>query len=473
MVIGGGISGLAAAAELSLVPGVRVTVLEASPRLGGKLAQTEVGGVRIDTGAESLLNTRPEAVDLVREAGLGDRVVHPATAKAWLWSRNRMHPMPTGLVMGAPSGFASVARGGVLSVPGVMSMAAGSLRRRSPMSSADIGSTSIGDYVAARVGREVVDRLVDPLLAGVYAGDPYALDLQSVAPSLAKAATEHSTLMGAASAARRSPSVPVFAGIDGGVGMLPAALAATLESRGVWIRKGSRVSALQRVGSQGWSVTVAPEFADGAQGSESITCDAIILAVPAPIAADLLAAHSPASAEALREIPYASVAVVSFAYPADQRSRLPDGSGFLVPSIDEHFIKASTFSSIKWAWTGRASGVERSDGLLMLRASVGRWRETASLQLSDAEIVAAAHADLVTAVGLTAPPVDTHVQRWNDSLPQYLVGHGARVARVRAGLDDLTGLAVCGAALDGVGIAACVASGRTAARQALAQPLAS
>ena len=463
VVIGGGISGLAAAAELSQMAGVRVTVLEASDHLGGKLAQTEVGGVRIDTGAESLLNTRPEAVALAREAGLADKIVHPATAKAWLWSGGNMHPMPAGLVMGAPSDIASVVRGGVLSPLGTARLLLGNVLHRRPLDSH--ANVSIGDYIASRVGRDVVDRLVDPLLAGVYAGDPYALDLRAVAPSLAKAAAQQPTLVAAARAARRTPTVPVFAGVDGGIGSLPIALARTLESRGVWIRRGTQANALTRAGDGRWSVA-SIRTPDGA-AEPPIECDAVVLAIPAFASSSLLRPLAPEASRELDEIPYASVAVVSFAYPAAQKVHLPEGSGFLVPSVDRRFIKASTFSSIKWSWTGRDSRVDDADGLLVLRASVGRWKDTTSLQRTDAEIVAGAHADLVAAIGLTSTAIDTHVQRWNDSLPQYLVGHQERVVRVRASTQAVPGLALCGAGLDGVGIAACVASGRAAAHQAL------
>jgi oxygen-dependent protoporphyrinogen oxidase len=216
------------------------------------------------------------------------------------------------------------------------------------------------------------------------------------------------------------------------------------------------VRELRRTDS-GWALTVGATNA-----AEEVTADAVVLAVPAAPAARLLADVAPAAAAELGAIEYASMAVVTFAFRESSVPELAatDSSGFLVPPVDGRRIKASTFSFSKWAWVRAAGG-----GLLLLRTSLGRHREEAALQATDEELVAWSLADLRDAVGPLADPVDTHVQRWGGGLPQYAVGHLDRVARIRAAVDAVPGLAVCGAAYDGVGIPTVIASAHRAARE--------
>jgi oxygen-dependent protoporphyrinogen oxidase len=246
-----------------------------------------------------------------------------------------------------------------------------------------------------------------------------------------------------------STDVPVFAGITGGMGQLPDALADGLD-----VRLGATVRELVRT-STGFAVTVGPTTS-----SETIAADAVVLATPAAPSSRLLASIAPAAAAELGAIEYASMAVVTFALAASSVPELAatDSSGFLVPPVDRRRIKASTFSFSKWGWVRDAG-----DGLLLLRTSLGRYGEATALQASDDELVAWSLADLRDAVGVTATPVDTHVQRWGGGLPQYAVGHLDRVARIRSAVAAVPGLAVCGAAYDGVGIPAVIASAHRAA----------
>lgn len=205
---------------------------------------------------------------------------------------------------------------------------------------------------------------------------------------------------------------------------------------------------LRRTPDARWRITA---------GDQVLDTDGVVVALPAPAAARLLTDRAPAAAAELNAVEYASMALVTLAYRRDA-VRLPAGSGFLVPPVDGHTVKASTFASQKWEWI--AAGAPE---LLVVRTSVGRYGDQADLARDDSELVALSRGDLRDAVGLTAEPVATRVTRWDDGLPQYPVGHHARVARVRARLAALPGLAVCGAAYDGVGIPACVASGHAAA----------
>ncbi|WP_324786673.1 protoporphyrinogen oxidase [Streptomyces sp. H51] len=447
VVIGAGIAGLAAAHRL-LQRGARVTVLEASERTGGKLLAGEIAGVRVDLGAESMLARRPEAVALAREVGLADRLQPPATAAASIWTRGALRPMPKGHVMGVPGTAAALS--GLLSDEGVAR-----IERDADLPRTEIGDdVAVGEYVAARVGREVVDRLVEPLLGGVYAGDAYRISMRSAVPQLYRAALTHTSLTEAvreiqARAAADPQTGPVFLGIAGGVGTLPQAVAGSVTALGGEILTGHPATQLRREAG-GWRVTA---------GDRVLHADAVVVAVPAAAAADLLAAESPAAAAELRTVEYASMALVTLAYRRADVS-LPAGSGFLVPPVDGHTVKASTFASQKWGWLAEAA-----PDVVVVRTSVGRHHETEILQHDDAHLVDVSRRDLQAATGLDATPLQARVTRWTDGLPQYPVGHHARVARIREHVAKLPGLVVCGAQYDGVGIPACIASAHAAVDQ--------
>ncbi|MFJ3892478.1 protoporphyrinogen oxidase [Streptomyces sp. NPDC090083] len=454
VVIGAGIGGLAAAHRL-LDSGVRVTVVEASDRVGGKLLPGEIAGSRVDLGAESMLARRPEAVALAREAGLADFLRTPATATASIWTRGALRPMPKGHVMGVP-GTAS-ALSGVLSDEGLHR-----IERDADLPRTEVGDdVAVGAYVAARLGREVVDRLVEPLLGGVYAGDAYRISMRSAVPQLYQAAKSHDSLTEAVRgiqerAAAAQQTGPVFMGVQGGVGRLPLAVAESARARGAEILTGTPVTELRRHGTAGWRVVA---------GDRVMDADGVIVAVPAPVAAALLRPEAPGAAAELAAVEYASMALVTLAYRrADVE--LPEGSGFLVPPVDGRTIKASTFASQKWGWIA-----DENPEVVVLRTSVGRYGETAILERDDSGLVDVSRHDLREATGLDASPLETRVTRWTDGLPQYPVGHHARVARVREHVAKLPGLAVCGAAYDGVGIPATIASAYTAVERLTGDPV--
>jgi oxygen-dependent protoporphyrinogen oxidase len=443
VIVGGGVSGLAAAWFLRDA-GVRVTVLERAARPGGKLAPLELAGFTVDAGAEALLARRPEAIDLVRAVGLGGDLVHPQTAAAGVWSRGLVRPLPSGHVLGVPTDLRALRRTGVLSPLGTARAAAERLLPVHPVA----GDVSVGMWVRARWGAEVVDRLVDPLLGGVYAGHADQLSLRAAAAPLAAAAGAGQRLHPPA----RDPS-PVFAGIRGGVARLIPALAA---GSGAQLRTGVTVRGLTRRPA-GWELLTGPTTAP-----ELIAADAVILALPAAPAARLLSGVAPAAASALARIEYASAGIVTLVLPPGRRPLR--GSGFLVPAVEGRLIKAVTYSSQKWAWAGQAA-----EGDVVVRASVGRFGQTADLDRADADLIALVRAELAEACGLSAAPRDARVTRWGGSLPQYTVGHLERVAAIRAAVAAQPGLAVCGAAYDGIGIAACIASAARAATAVAAQ----
>ncbi|WP_406334045.1 protoporphyrinogen oxidase [Streptomyces zaomyceticus] len=460
VVAGGGIAGLAAAHRLA-VAGHRVTLLEAGTRLGGKLLAGEIAGAPVDLGAESLLARRPEAVALARAVGLGDRLQAPATTTASVWSRGELVPMPKGHVMGVPGDAHAV--DGLLSAEGVRRIG---LDGELPPT--EIGEDiAIGAYVAARMGHEVVDRLVEPLLGGVYAGDAYRISMKAAVPALFEAARVHPTLTAAVRAVQRAGAAApadaagaatglggsVFLGVEGGVGTLPRAVAEAIRAAGGEILTDAPVTGLRRTEATGWQVVSRDRV---------LTADAVVLATPAGPTAALLTEHAPAASAELGSIAYASMALVTLAF---RRCDMPvlAGSGFLVPPVDGHTIKASTFSSQKWRWVA-----DGASDLFVLRTSVGRHGEEDQVHREDADLVDASLKDLAAATGLAGRPVATTVTRWIGGLPQYPVGHLARVARVREAVAALPGLRVAGAAYDGVGIPACIASAHRAADEIIA-----
>jgi len=451
-VVGGGIAGVAAAARLrSERPDVEVVILESSPAIGGKLRLGEVAGVVVDVGAEAMLSRRPEAVDLARASGLSDDIVHPATTSASLWTRDEMLPMPRTL-MGIPADLRALAESRVISKTGLARAAMDAVL---PASSLDGHDASIGSLVEERFGKEVVDRLVEPLLGGVYAGHAREISARAAVPQVVALLDRDRSMSKAAAQAMRGPSsdAPVFAGISGGVGRLPQA---ALDASGAHLETDATVRDLARRPEGGWTLVVG-----STREPRLLQADAVVLAVPAAPAARLLSDVAPAAALELARIEYASVAIVTMAFRARDFPEVV-GSGFLVPPVDKHAIKAATFSFAKWDWV-RAAG----DDLLVMRCSLGRHREEHQLQKTDEELVDVALLDLADAIGLSVRPVDAHVQRWGGGLPQYAVGHLDRVATIRREVHRLPGLSVCGAAYDGVGIPACIASGQRAAAEVL------
>jgi protoporphyrinogen/coproporphyrinogen III oxidase len=459
-IVGGGISGLAAAFFLR-DRGLAVTVLEGLPRIGGKLTASEVAGIAVDEGAEALLARRPEGTDLIDAVGLAGRLEVPGTTAAGIWTRGRLRPLPRRQLMGVPADLGELAGSGILS-PAGMARARDDLRL--PPTRRD-GDVPVASFVGARFGRELVDRLVDPLLGGVYAGRSDELSYEATLGGLAQASRQHRSLAGAAASLLPGPgtpsSLPVFTTLAGGLGTLPAAVAA---ASGAAVRTGAMTRELTRTAESetggGWRLTIG-----SARAPEMLEADAVILAVPARPASRLLAGvpgAAPAAA-ALGEISYASMAIVTLAYRREAFSRRPEGSGYLVPAVDGRPVKAVTFSTVKWPHLAAGSA-----DLDIVRCSVGRVGEEALLQRDDAELAELAAADLAAATGVRGAPAAVRVSRWGGGLPQYTVGHLDRVARIRAAVAALPGLAVCGAAYDGIGIPACIASARLAADQVLA-----
>ncbi|MGC3860414.1 protoporphyrinogen oxidase [Micromonospora chersina] len=451
-IVGGGITGLAAAVRLRdrAPTGTEITVYEQSGRLGGKLRTGELAGGPVEFGAESFLMRDPAggesaAVTLIRRLGLAGSIVHPTVGQAALVVDGGLRPVPGGTLVGVPGDLDRVA---AVAQPAAAADRDGGAPLLPP--DADV---SVGALVRDRLGDEVVDRLVDPMLGGVYAGRADDLSLVTTMPALARAARVEHTLVGAVRAAQaaapRAPGAPVFGTLAGGLSTLVEAAA---RESGATIRRDAAVREL-RPTPTGWRLTVGP-----ARDPEFVEADAVLLAVPARPAARLLAGPAPEVATAVGGLDYASVALVTMALPEPE---LPELSGFLVPATEGLLIKASTFFTTKWGH------LRRPDGLALVRASVGRYGDETSLQLTDDDLVATVHRELSKVLGTPLPtPVARHVQRWGGALPQYTPGHLGRVAAARTALRAAhPTLALAGAGYDGVGIPVCVRSGETAAEE--------
>ncbi|WP_072801962.1 protoporphyrinogen oxidase [Rhodococcoides yunnanense] len=438
-VVGGGITGLVAAyrARCALGPDAEIIVVEASDRLGGTLRTVQVGGGALDVGAEAFLGRRPEVPALMAELGLADELVHPAGRRPLIYADSGLHPLPAATLMGIPSSAASLT--GLVDDESLRTVKA---ETDTPISWDRDRDVSVGELVGSRFGEQVLRRSVDPLLGGVYSGLSGSIGVRAALPSLAAALDGGArNLTEAVNAALPKPGTgPVFGALRSGYGALIDALVVAAHARTV---TGTQVESI--VGERrGWRVDPIGHV------------DTVILAVPAPALAAILADTVPDAADAAAEIELASSVVVAMSIPAGVE--LPDNSGILVATDAGLSVKAFTLSSRKWPHlAGRGEPV--------LRASLGRFGDDAPLAMSDEKLLELAVEDLRTATGLDAAPTAAVVQRWHGGLPQYAPGHLGRVAAIEAAVRDVPGLAVAGAWSHGVGVPACVASATRAAAE--------
>lgn len=519
VVVGGGIAGLAAAWELTggaagPGPGTpTVVVLEASGRFGGKLQVATVDGLHVDVGPDGFLGRRPEAVTLCRELGMEADLEPIARSGAAVWVGGRRRVLPPGLALGVPTRFLPAARSHILGLRGSLRLLVDVLAPRRDVRG-PLGDRAIGPLVAHKLGRRVVDRLVDPLVGGIHAGGVADMSAAAVYPLLLEAAQERGGFMRRlrrAAAGRRGgggavggnpgasggggggtddgdagnggagddgdagagdgdtgrgtaaePDQPLFWTLRDGVGSLPDRLAGALADRGVQLATGRPVQRLERGGDGGTAWLVRT---DGG----TVAADGLVLAVPAFRAADLLDPHDAEAAGLLRGIEHASVAVVTLAYPEDAVPTDLAGTGLLVPRATrapddlggDLLVTACTYLDAKWPHLGRP-------GQRLLRASVGRYGDDRPAALDDDALATRVAAELRALLGVTADPTAVAVTRWPRSLPQYRVHHLLRVAGIEAAVRRLPAITLAGATYHGVGIPACVAGGRAAARAVLA-----
>jgi oxygen-dependent protoporphyrinogen oxidase len=450
VVVGGGIAGLTAARALREA-GRDALLLEASNRYGGVIRTETTGGFVVEAGPDAILAQKPEGLDLCRALGLADRLIptSPAMRTIFVLRRGRLHALPEGMMLAVPTRIGPFLRSGLFSWPGKLRMGLDLLRPRGGTGEDE----SIASFVRRRFGTEAVERLGEPLMAGIHAGDPERLSIRATFPRLVALEARHRSLIrGTWAAARGAPASTgsAFYSLSGGLGELVDALVASLP-----VARRRTSAALTRLESREGGTLLT--LADGT----TVAAQAVIVAVPAPAAAPLLAPLSPAAGEALASIPFASSATIALGYArADVAHRL-DGYGFIVPRGEGLRCTACTFVSTKFP--GRAP-----EGHVLLRAFVGGTRDPGVLDLPDPELVALARRELGPLLGLRASPVLERVYRWPRGTPQMEVGHLARMARLDAILAGLPGVFLTGAGLRGAGLPDTIADAQRAAAAAAA-----
>ena len=479
VVVGGGIAGLTAALELA-EGGVPVTLVEAAGRCGGKIATSRVGGLIIEGGADSFLSGKPAGLALCRRLGITDRLVNSTTEdrRTFVWSRGRLRELPEGLILGSPARAWSLLRSGLLSPVGAARMVADVVVPRGSVGGDGVGAgagpaeETVAEFFTRRLGAEAYTRVVEPLLAGIHAGDATRLSLPATFPRFVEMEREYGGLVRAALAGQiptvlrrqREGRVPgggpvgpapagrtPFVSFRTGMAELIEALEARLRERGVDLRTDQAVATIRAV-EGGYEVVV--------DGAAALPAAAVVLATPAPITAGLVRPLNPAAATLLEEIEHASTATVSLAYRSDGIGSPPAGYGFVVPRVEGRHLLAGTWGSGKWP--GRAPA-----GLVVVRGYVGGVGREEVLEADDDGLVHLVRAELSALAGIRGTPVHAEVHRYPNGMPQYTVGHLRRVERIRRALAACPGLAVTGAAYGGVGIPDCIADALGTARSVL------
>lgn len=471
VVVGGGITGLAAAhrAVERTRPGeVEVILLEAQDRLGGVITTQRRDGFLVEGGPDSFISEKPAAIELCKRLGLGGRLIptNDRFRRTLVVRDGRLIPLPDGFQLLGPTRFLPFLLSPVLSLRGKLVAAKDLvLPRGGPPPG---GDESLAHFVRRRLGNEVLERLAQPLVGGIYIADPETLSLASTMPRFLELERRYrSVILGLRAQAKAAGAASgtsgarfgLFVTLADGLTSMVEAIVERLPPGAV--RTGMAVRALEPASTDVTASAERPAWRVVPETGAAIEADAVVVALPAHAAARLLAPLDAQLADALGGIAYASSAVVSLAYRRDQVPRVPDAFGFVVPAIEGRRIIAGSFSSVKYA--GRAP----EDSVLM-RLFVGGALQPELFQLGDDEIMRIVREEIRDLLGITSEPSLTWVQRWPQSMPQYAVGHAQRVATIEARAAQLRGLALAGNAYHGVGLADCVASGEAATDRLLA-----
>lgn len=517
-IVGGGIAGLVTAYEIAKNGGADAVLYEASGRVGGKLLTTPFTGRMVDEGADAFITRVPHAIELCEELGLGDELAAPSTSGAFIWSGDSLKPLPKSQVLGVPLDIQELHRSGLVSEAGIAAaeadlnraslagqkeleigeieadlscaeLSAGDSQQAMGASDTTSASDTIGALVRQRLGDEIAEKLVFPLIGSINAGNCDFLDLRATAPLLADAAASNPSLIAGlrnlrqqaqskASASKASAdAVPkgaasVFLAPKSGMGKIARQLESRLVER---ICLSSPVASIEMSGIE----LPAIRFSDG-RASENF--DAVVLAAPSWATADLLSESHPAAAALLCDIEYASVVLVTLSFNPDNLTDVElFGSGFLVPASEDLTITACSWASSKWEHlrsdqagsknARRATATSKKPSQTgaqgnILRVSLGRHGDDAIASADDEHIITTVLTDLEKTMGITAKPLETRISRWPRSFPQYAPGHNEKIAQAESLLAS-AGIFLAGAGYHGIGVPACIASGRGAAHAAL------
>lgn len=462
-IVGGGISGLATAFALSeraAAAGlsIRCTVLDPGPAWGGKIVTHRIGDLVTEAGPDSFLSNKPAGLQLVEKLGLYGQLINTNETgkKASVYSGGKLRELPEGLVVISPGQIGPFLKSGLLTVGGLIRMG---LDLVMP-AKRPTGDESLASFFRRRFGRQAFERMMEPLMAGIYAGDAEQMSLKATFPRFLELEQEHGSVIRGMMAAqatatgepKASPKRTMFVSLKNGLEELVTALVRRLTDQGVTLRSGVAVESLRVRSHQLGRWTYDVMLGDGS----ALSVDSLVLATPAYVSADLLRPLTPIASGLLDMIPYASTATIAIVYPASVIGGAVQGFGFVVPRVEQRDLIAATWTSIKWPH--RAPPDQ-----LMVRCYVGGVGREAILQLDDQALVNRVKAELRQICGVTAEPTYVEVNRWMKAMPQYQLGHLERLEQAEGALSRYGGLVLTGAAYRGVGIPDCIRHGDSAA----------
>ena len=457
VIIGGGISGLSTAfafQEACRQNGrpIPCTVIDSQQQWGGKILTYHVQGLIIEGGPDSFLSIKPWARDLCEQLGLSHQLVNTNEEhnKTFCFTRGKLREIPQGLVSFIPTRISSLFLSGLISWGGILRMGADWFipPRRQP----DYDE-SLASFFCRRVGQEAFDRLIEPLVAGIYAGDARELSLKATFPRFSELEQKYGGLIKGVLAQRKKPITSpsgakpsMFVTLRGGLGTLIDALIHRVEANGADLRLGQQVNELQMTNtpSNGYNVVL--------QNGEMLRADRVVLATPAYVSSRLMKPHHQSLSNLLGQIPYASTATVSLAFRAEDMPKSVQGFGCVIPRKEGKSLIAATWTSLKWPNRTQPSQT-------LIRCYVGGAGRESVLDYDDEALVNYVRGELGTIVGMTQPPIYTKVFRWERSMPQYTCGHLDRLQHIRASEQDFKGLYLTGAAYEGIGIPDCIREG--------------
>jgi oxygen-dependent protoporphyrinogen oxidase len=452
-IIGGGIAGLAAAHRLAqTAPHLAVTLIESDHRLGGKIVTERVDGFVIEGGPDTFLSYKSRGLGLCRELGLEGRLhgTNEKIRRTYVMRGGKLHELPEGLTGLIPSRFGPMLKTGLISPFGKLRMGLDYLIPPRFLN----GDESLAAFVERRLGRELYDRLIEPLMGGIYAGDGEQLSLAATFPQLRQAELEHGGLIKGMLAAKKKAPPPkkwaAFLTPTTGLAEIVEALMARLGE--IEIRLRTRVAHV---------AAASPEYTVILENGESLQADAVILATPAFVTAGLTSDFDAQLSNALRAIPHVSTATVTVAYRLADVPRPLDGYGYIIPRAEGRAILACTWTSTKFPHRA-------PEGFGLIRAFVGRAGQESALEGTDDDLLKLVRDELRRALGITALPLLHRIFRWPKAMPQYTLGHLGRLATIEQRLAAHPGLFVAGNAYRGIGIPDCIASGEQAADKAIA-----
>ena len=458
VIVGGGISGLSAAFALReqariMEKPLQCTVVEGQPRFGGKILTNRRDGLVTEGGPDSFLTTKPSALNLCEKLGLTSQLINTnqGNAQTFTYSKGRLREFPQGLVSMVPTKLGPLFHSGVVSWAGIVRMGMDWVIPARPKTT---NEETLAEFFTRRLGSEAFRCLIEPLVAGIYAGDANELSVDATFPHLVELERKHGSLLRGALAMQRArfsdkPRVTaartLFTTLQGGLGDLITRLVDRLSVAGAFLRRGATVRTVR----PSFDSPANPLYQVELEGGEKLEADAVILATPAYVSAGFLRSFDHEAATILDKIPYASTITISKVFSESDVKNQIRGYGFVVPRIENRSLIAATWSSMKWA--GRAPS-----GRCLIRCYLGGRERDHLLELDDAELTRRAGYELASMAGIHSRPLHVEVYRWHRAMPQYTRGHRDRVRRIRQRVALYPGLYVTGAAYDGIGIPDCI-----------------